>query len=131
MRMIFCADLLAPRSVDQAFAVEAQAASTVGLAYDLISYECLVHEQDAAVAIRRVAPTTTLELAIYRGWMLRTADYGALYNALLGRGLRLINSPEAYRTCHYLPDSYSFIADMTPATIWLPLEACTDFDQIM
>jgi hypothetical protein len=131
MRIILCADPLAPRAVDEAFAAEAQAANAAGIPYDLISYERLVHEQDAATAVRRVAPAETPDLAIYRGWMLRTADYQTLYDALLERGLQLINAPDAYRTCHYLPDSYPLIANMTPATVWLPLEACANFDRIM
>ncbi len=110
MRIIFCADPLAPRAVDEAFAAEARAADATGIPYELISYERLVHEQDAAAAVRRIPPAETSELAIYRGWMLRIADYQALYDALLKRGLRLINTPDAYRTCHYLPDSYTLIA---------------------
>ena len=131
MHILFCADPLMPRTVDQAFAAEAQAADAAGIACDLINYERLVHDQDAAAAVRRIIPATTPELAIYRGWMLRTADYEALYDALMARGLRLINTPNAYRTCHYLPESYLLIADVTPATVWLPLEACGDFDRIM
>jgi hypothetical protein len=131
MHIIFCADPLTSRAVDQAFAGEAQAAGAAGIAYDLISYERLVQEQDAAAAVRRVTPATTAELAIYRGWMLRATDYQALYDALLERGLRLINTPAAYRICHHLPDSYPLIADTTPATVWLPLEECGDIERII
>ena len=89
MRIIFCADPLMPRAVDEVFAAEAQAAGAAGIACDLINYERLVHDQDAAAAIRRVAPATTPEPAIYRGWMLRTMDYRALYDALMAREHRL------------------------------------------
>jgi hypothetical protein len=131
MHVIFCADPLAPRAVDDSYADEAQAARDAGLSYHLISYEQLVHEHDAAAAVRRVPRAEAPELAIYRGWMLRASDYQALYGALRARGLELINSPPAYRTCHYLPESYPLIQAETPATVWLPLDACGDLDTIM
>jgi hypothetical protein len=131
MRIIFCADPLAPRTPDEAYLAEVDAAAAVGLTYELIGYEQLVHGRDAVTAVRRVSPAPAPELAIYRGWLLRPADYQALYAALLARGLYLINTPDAYRTCHYLPEAYPLIADETPATVWLPLEACDDTDRIM
>src|SRR5215213_2681902 len=132
MHIIFCADPLAPRAVDTAYTDEAQAAMDSGLEYDLISYEQLVHEHDAAAAVRRVpAAAASSELALYRGWMLRPSEYHELYDALLARELLLINNPAAYRTCHYLPESYPLISDATPASAWLPLDACGDLDAIM
>jgi ATP-grasp domain, R2K clade family 3 len=131
IHIIFCADPLAPRTVDSAYTDEVRAAIACGLEYQLINYEQLVHEQDAATAVRRVAVAPAPELALYRGWMLRPSDYQALYDALLVRGLQLINTPDAYRTCHYLPDSYPLISDETPLTVWLPLDACGELEQIM
>jgi hypothetical protein len=131
MRIIFCADPLAPRAMDDAYADEARAAIGCGLEYSLINYEQLVREQQAATAVRRVPLAPAPQLAIYRGWMLRPSDYQALYDALLMRGLRLINTPDAYRTCHYLPESYPLIKDETPASVWLPLDACSDLDRTM
>jgi hypothetical protein len=131
MHIIFCSDPLAPRAVDDAYTDEAQAALGAGLEYHLISYERLVHEHDAAAAVRRVPAPAAPDLAIYRGWMLRPSEYQALHDALRARGVLLINSPEAYRTCHYLPESYPLISDATPASTWLPLNACGDLDTIM
>lgn len=131
MHIIFCANPLAPRAVDDAYTDEAQAAMASSLEYYLISYERLVHEHDAVTAVRRVPAAAAPELALYRGWMLRPSEYQALYDALRARGLHLINPPDAYRTCHYLPESYPLISDATPATVWLPLDACGDLDAIM
>ena len=47
-------------------------------------------------------PTTL----IYRGWMLTYDEYTTLYQAFLSKGFTLINSPEQYRECHYLPCWY-------------------------
>jgi hypothetical protein len=129
--IIFCADPLAPRTVDGAYTDEVRAAMACGLEYHLINYEQLVHELDVAGAVRRVSIAPAPELALYRGWMLRPSDYQALYDALLACGLQLINTPDTYQTCHYLPDSYPLISDETPATVWLPLYACGELEQIM
>ena len=131
MHIIFCSDPLALRAVDDAYTDEAQAAMASGLEYHLISYERLVHEHDAAAAVRRVPAAAAPELAIYRGWMMRPSEYQALYGALRARGIALINSPVAYRNCHYLPESYPLIREETPATVWLPLDACGDLDRIL
>ena len=60
--------------------------------------------------------------ALYRGWMLPVARYELLYQALGDRGVRLANTPEAYRTCHWLPESYPFIEGSTPESVWIPVE---------
>jgi hypothetical protein len=125
MRVIFCCDPLNRKVVDPAYAEEFAAASAAGLATALVSYEALVDEGDAEPAVRRVAPgggagaVGARALGVYRGWMLRPEVYARLYDALMWQGIALINTPEEYRHCHYLPESYSVIEGRTPATIWL------------
>jgi plasmid stabilization system protein ParE len=63
--------------------------------------------------------------------MLTPAQYGRLHAALLAKGWRLINDPDAYRHCHYLPESYAIIAGHTPRTIWLPLDGPPDLADLM
>lgn len=137
MRLIFCADPLNARQPDPDYAGELAAAQALGARADLISYEALVNEGDADRAVRRVAPAAGAadddaapELAVYRGWMLRPADYARLYAALLARGVRLINDPAAYRHTHYLPDAYPLLAAHTPRTVWLPLAPQTPPDAL-
>ena len=133
IRLIYCADPLHPAQIDPIYAPECAAATRAGLDYALISYEALAQEQQAERAVRRFAPAAEPVLAIYRGWMLRPADYRRLYAALATRNLHLINSREAYRFCHYLPESYAAITDHTPRTVWLPLDESRepDMDAIM
>src|SRR5207302_6364199 len=84
-------------------------------------------------AIRRVPRQDAHQRGIYRGWMLRPEDYAAMYEALAARGLHLINTPDEYRHCHYLPESYLTIAGVTPLTVWLPVRPAesVDFDSVM
>lgn len=131
MKLIFCSDPFSPTDPDEVYAAEVQAASAVGLDHALISFEALVDEGRPAAAVRRVAPASTLEPAIYRGWMLTPEQYQQLYSALSERNYELVNSAAAYRHCHYLPENYPVIAAHTPATVSLPLPECTNIDTIM
>lgn len=125
MRLLFCSDPLNPRIADSAFEREVAAADRLGIPYSLVSFERLVNEEDTAGAVRGVPAATESEVGIYRGWMLQPKQYGALYNALLQRGTTLINSPEAYQHCHYLPESYAIIEPFTARSIWV--KTGTDF----
>lgn len=131
MRVIFCADPLDRTRPDPTYAAEFAAASAAGLTCSLLNFEALVDEQDAEAALRRIAPAAEPETAIYRGWMLRPAAYARLHAALAARGLALINSPEAYRHCHYLPESYPVIEGHTPRSVWLEAEKGLGIERIM
>lgn len=119
MKIIYCNDDLNPRSVDSCFEVEANAAADCGLAYELIDFNAL-RRGSREVAVRRVTGSECLETAVYRGWMLTPTQYELLYLALQEKNVRLINSPQEYQHCHWLPESYPIIEDCTPRSIWLP-----------
>ncbi len=125
MKILFCSDPLDPSQPDRAYEDEVRAAQAAGFEYELFNFEKLV-EDDSVSAVRRIKINDNPEPAIYRGWMLRPAVYEQLYNALQERGIILINSPVAYRHCHYLPDSFAIIAIHTPKTLWIPLPDCLD-----
>jgi len=131
MRIVFCSDPLNPRTVDDAYSAEAGAARRAGFECELVSYEALVNDGDAAAAVRRVAERSSAEPAIYRGWMLRPSDYAALYAALQERGITLINDPDSYRSCHELPASYRFIEPFTPRSVWLSTSGEVSLDEVM
>lgn len=118
MRFIFCQDPLDHRDVDSLYQPEAEVLRSLGLDYDLFNFEDLVAGSPMR-AVRQIPTLDTVEDAIYRGWMLTPQLYQSLYDALLERGFRLINTPEMYRHGHYLPENYSVIVDFTPQSIWL------------
>lgn len=119
MLLIYCADPLHLRQPDSAYTEEVAAAEAIGLAYGLISYEALVDEGNAEVAVRRIPEQSPPVTAVYRGWMLRPEQYARLYDALAARGVLLINDPAAYRHCHYLPEWYPLFEGDTPRSVWL------------
>ena len=130
MRILFC-DNLIDRKVDPDFEQEYNAAIAQGFQVGLISFEDLDNAHITKL-ISRIREQDVLELAIYRGWMIQPDKYELLYNALLSKNVKLINTPLEYKTCHYLPLSYEFIKDSTPATNWTGLiQGDIDFEKIV
>lgn len=130
MLLIYCADPLHPGQPDSAYQEEVAAAKAAGLAYELVSYEALVDDNDAKSAVRRIPEQSPRVTAIYRGWMLRPEQYTRLYDALATKGVRLINDPTAYRHCHYLPEWYPQLDGYTPRSVWLQGGNSLTSDQI-
>ena len=121
MLLLYCSDPLRRSQPDPAYAAEVDAADRLGLSRALVDFEALVDESNPARVVRAVPVQPEPVLGLYRGWMLRPEHYTSLYRALLERSVRLINDPEAYVHCHYLPESYERIAQWTPRTVWLPV----------
>lgn len=131
MNAIFCCDPGRPKSVDEAYEREANAAAELGIEYHLVDYEALVNEGDAARAVRRVSDQSDSTTCVYRGWMLKPFQYRLLYETLGGKGIRLINDPVAYQHCHYLPESYSVIEGLTPRSVWLKTTGEFSIEEVM
>lgn len=132
MNILFCDSPFDNKPVvDIDFEDEFLAAKETGFSVHLFSYERLTKDNNAEFAIKSIKHCNTLQKMIYRGWMLKPFQYTLLYNALLTRNYKLINSPAEYQNCHYLPDSYRFISGHTPATIWLKMgNQNVEYDEI-
>jgi hypothetical protein len=130
MRLLFCSDPLTPNQPDFAWQAEVDAAKDAGFAISLIDFEALL-DGNPARAVRKVAPAEVSETALLRGWMLRPETYTQLFQALQERNILLINNPEGYTCCHYLPESYAFVEKYTPRTVWMPLEGDLDMNAVM
>jgi ATP-grasp domain, R2K clade family 2 len=132
MNILFCDNPFESKpSVDTDYEDEFVAAKQNGFTTQLFSYESLTKDKDAEFAARRIKHSDTLQKIIYRGWMLKPNQYASLYNALLAKNFKLINSPTEYQNCHYFPDSYKFINGHTPKTIWLTVQnQKVNYDQV-
>ncbi|MFZ5891978.1 MAG: ATP-grasp domain-containing protein [Myxococcota bacterium] len=106
------------REIDEDFSAERTAAKSAGLPTALVDHTRLVNREPLAAL---AALGEHRGDAIYRGWMLSPSQYESLYSTLAESGISLINAPLAYRTCHYLPDSYAFIEGYTARSVWMPL----------
>lgn len=121
MLILFGSSPLDERKVDEMYEEEYAAAAKAGFEVGLVNLEQLMAEQSPARAVRRLPSAIDQEDVLYRGWMLTPKDYAMLYEALLAKNLKLINRPEQYKHCHYLPESYAKIQEYTPKSTWLPI----------
>lgn len=117
MRIIFCDSVFDQKLVEPDYEEEEKAAIKHGFETSLISFEELTSGNiEKSLRLIKVAKTT--EIAIYRGWMLTVSQYQELYAGLKDKNIELINTPEKYQHCHYLPDSYEKIELKTPKSNW-------------
>lgn len=131
MNLIFCDNGFSAKEVDDMFAAEYQAAKQQAIKTALISFEAL-KKGNVDAALKFIQPREEKELGIYRGWMLKPQQYEMLYAALLDKNIALINNPGEYKFCHYLPENYPTIKDVTPKSTYKELQsefAYSDFQQ--
>jgi hypothetical protein len=119
MRIIFFCNPMESRKVDMEYEFEYKIAKKLGLSIGLVNYEGLVSKFNPDEAVRSIVNNEKKEKAIFRGWMLKPKLYEKLYMTLLKKNIELINSPEEYQNCHYIPYSYNFIREHTPKTVWI------------
>ncbi len=125
--ILFPCDPLNPRQVEPDFEPERYAARVVGLETALVDHSRVL-DGAAVAAVARVPEGA--RTAIYRGWMLKPNQYEATHSALVSRGIALINSPQQYRACHYLPEGYSWIEGRTPRSVWFPVEGTLSVERL-
>lgn len=119
MLVVFCRDPLEPARPDRCFQAEIDAAAARGVGFVLIDHDALTGGEPPARVVRGIAARKTPETAVYRGWMLTPERYETLHDALLDRGVRLVNDPRQYRAGHHLPGWHGAVEGLTPRSIWL------------
>lgn len=119
MKILFCSDPFDKTKVDENYAREYKSAKEQGLETALLHIEELIHHENANAATKSVKEAAEKATAIYRGWMLKPAQYEKLYAALQRKNIQLINTPEQYVHCHHLPEAYDLLKDHTPLSVWL------------
>lgn len=128
MRFLFCCEPGNIRKPDPDYEEEVGAITRLGAEFGLIDFEALVYETDARRCVRAVAQAERPETDIFRGWMMTPPAYREFYDALGQRGVYLINTPDAYQHCHYLPESYAVIEAHTPKTVWVKMDIGQEID---
>jgi len=131
MLILFCNNFIDPKEVDPDFYNEFSTAMNAGLMTALISFEALNNEKNILTSLRLIKVQSERTKAIYRGWMLTPYVYEIFYHALKEKNIELINSPEQYTTCHYLPNSYKWIERYTPKTVWIKVLSDFRIDDVL
>lgn len=123
--VLFCSEAM-QKTVDEAYHDELKAVDELGIPYSVFNFDLAVDEGDYEKSIKYIEESEYNRTMIYRGWMLDIEQYAKLHTALLFKGVELINTPEEYSFCHWLPNSYKAIENRTPKTIWVSLEDFKD-----
>lgn len=116
MDFVYPADMLKPRLPDEMFREEADALKENGHLVSLLDPDTF--------SIRAVSPSVERGTkVVYRGWMVKPTEYQVLVRALEQLGAVAYTSLDMYLSTHYLPNWYPILADLTPETVILDLEA--------
>lgn len=129
--ILFCESPIEPNKVDEEFEDQFISAKQNGFLTLIFNFEDLISADRFSLATKRIKSNEKLEKVIYRGWMLTPKQYSILYNDLLSKNYKLINTVEEYQNCHYLPDSLKFIESKTPKTVFEKLEAENSIDKLI
>lgn len=116
--VLFCESPLQANKVDEDFEDQFTSAKENGFQTLLFNFEDLISTDRVSFATKRIIQNKELVNVIYRGWMLTPKQYSMLYDDLLSKNFKLINSVEEYQNCHYLPNSLKFIESKTPKTVF-------------
>jgi hypothetical protein len=129
--ILFCESPFVTNKVDEDFEDQFLSAKENGFETLLYNYEDLTSDDRFSIATKRIKPKDKLVNVIYRGWMLTPKQYSILYNDLLSKKFRLINTTEQYQNCHYLPDSLKFIEKRTPKTVFEKFDNENSIDKLI
>lgn len=128
MMLLVPSEVLDPHRPDGHFTDEAQAARAAGLNIALVDHDALTVSGGARRAVARVPMPAAHEVAVYRGWMLRSRQYAAFAEALAERRVVLRTNPEQYRQAHEFPGWYPALTGVTPQSVWTVGDNSDDFD---
>ena len=98
-------------TVDETFALEAQAVREAGFSCSTVSIEDL---EAGDFKLRPRIPENAV--VVYRGWMLDAQRYERLVAGVESVGAYMHTDLNTYLSCHHLPNWYAKIADLTPET---------------
>jgi hypothetical protein len=129
--ILFCESPFQANKVDEDFEDQFISSKENGFETLLFNFEDLTSLDRFSIATKRIKPTDKLVNVIYRGWMLTPKQYSILYNDLLSKNYKLINTVEEYQNCHYLPDSLKFIENRTPKTVFEKFENENSADKLI
>lgn len=111
MKLLYPSDPFQPKSADEIYLEEYEAAVAAGSPVALFS-----HEEFLMGSFKPRPHLEPGDEICYRGWMLSPTDYVRLCDQIQRVGAIPLTSSAAYELCHYLPRWYPLLSDFTPAT---------------
>jgi hypothetical protein len=127
MKILYCLNPLDRKKVEDNYIKEKETAQRLNISFELFDYDEFLSTNE----INGIETNNNNEICIYRGWMMQPSSYNNFYTNLQKNNLTLINTPEQYKFCHWLPESYETIKDYTPKSVWIPNGEGFSIDQIL
>ena len=124
MTILFPSSYMSDRKVDEAFEREYEAALEAGL--EVMLFHQQLWDEKSQLRLNAEKPGG----ALYRGWMMKPEDYRVFYDQLQANGLGLLTAPDQYETMHIFANAYKWLAEDTPKTLFFPLHARMDVEEI-
>lgn len=129
--ILFCESPFQANKVDEDYEDQFISAKENGFETILFNFEDLTSTDRFSFATKRIKPNDKIVKVIYRGWMLKPKQYSILYNDLLSKNFKLINTVEEYQNCHYLPDSLKYIENRTPKTVFEKFDSINAIEKLI
>ncbi|MEO1573369.1 MAG: hypothetical protein AAFU65_00230, partial [Pseudomonadota bacterium] len=114
MRILFPQDPLKAAVADGPFVDEKAACERLGIACSLFDFDALAH-----APLKPRPAIDAGEQILYRGWMLKPADYAVLTQKIERGGGIPVTSAANYALSHHIDGWYDACRDLTPKTVLL------------
>jgi hypothetical protein len=108
-------DPLRRARVDEAFADVADALAASGARVEL-------YDAERSRVSTKQGPLTDATV-VYRGWMMRPAEYARFVDAVRDAGASPLHDIDAYRAAHHLPEWIAALAELTPESALVDSDA--------
>lgn len=103
------------KEVDEGYAHEKEQVESLGLPFSFIDIEEL---QSGKLKLNKHVSGITASYIIYRGWMLREAQYSTLDTLLQSNDKKLLTNTSDYLSSHYIKGWYEACKNYTMPTIF-------------
>ena len=117
MHFLYPSDPIQPRQPDEPFQDQANEMQRLGLGVSIV---CLEELGETTCRIRNPIPSGAT--VVYRGWMLALTEYEKLLRLIYSHQASALISLETYLACHYLPNWYPLISELTAETRVFPID---------
>ena len=111
VRLLYPSNPLQGREPEEQYAEEYSIAGQLGFERSLFSFEGFMADE-----FRMIPSPSRSELILYRGWMMKPPHYTELHRTLIGLGAVPLTTPQQYQLCHYLPEWYEILKELTSET---------------
>lgn len=126
--LLFPSSYFNKNEVDENLKAEYDAAKSTNLFEIVLFNNAKWFNENKLILSRKTS--NELQVAIYRGWMMKPDQYRLFYQSLLKQNIKLINNPDEYELMHIFPNVYRYLEENTAKMEIYPLNSNIDVEDI-